>query len=210
MIYSLWFMIYSLWFIIYYSLFNIRYSLFIIHSSFFIIRYSLSIIHYLLFVINYLLFNIYFLLFIQWVSVYLKWWVYLRTLILKGMKYKTSVYGIPISLCCWDNIDQWYCSILKYLNIIGCLNEKSSLWHTNIKKIITILHGARALIQSLHKMISYPSMEKRRKNDSSGDADKAITKIQTGEISQAKAVHKYGIPSWTIAWKCKNKRENVV
>ena len=73
-----------------------------------------------------------------------------------------------------------------------------------------MLHGASALSdQSLLKMMSSPSMKKRRKNYSSDNADKAIKNIETGEISQAKAVREYGIPHRTLARKCKNKRENV-
>ena len=52
-------------------------------------------------------------------------------------------------------------------------------------------------------------MKKRRKNYSSSDVDEAITKIQTGEISQAKAVCKYGIPRQTLVQKCRNKIENL-
>ena len=70
-----------------------------------------------------------------------------------------------------------------------------------------MFHGERALSeQSLLKMISSPSVKKRKNNYSSGDVDEAITKIQTGEILQAKAVCKYGIPRQTLARKCKNKR----
>ena len=73
-----------------------------------------------------------------------------------------------------------------------------------------MFHCVRALSdQSLPKMMSSPSVKKRRKNYSSGDVDEAITKIQTGEISQAKAVREYGILRRTLARKCKNKRENV-
>ena len=52
-------------------------------------------------------------------------------------------------------------------------------------------------------------MKNRSKNYSYGDIDEVITNIQTGEISQAKAVHKYGIPRQTLAHQCKNKIENV-
>ena len=48
--------------------------------------------------------------------------------------------------------------------------------------------------QSLFKMMSSPSVKKKRKNYSSGDLDEAITKIQTGDISQAKVVREYSIP----------------
>ena len=54
-----------------------------------------------------------------------------------------------------------------------------------------MFRGARALSQSLLKMMSSPSVKKTRKNYSSSDVDKATTKIQTGEISQAKAVRAY-------------------
>ena len=77
---------------------------------------------------------------------------------------------------------------MKYCNIIGCLNENSSLWHNNSKKISTMFHGTRALSRSLLKMMPSPSVNMRRNNYSSGDVDKAIAKIQTGEISQAKGV----------------------
>ena len=72
-----------------------------------------------------------------------------------------------------------------------------------------MFHGAHALIQKLLKMVSYPSVKNSRNNYSSGDVDEAITKIQTGEISQTKAVREYGIPCRMIAHKCNNKRENV-
>ena len=58
-------------------------------------------------------------------------------------------------------------------------------------------------------MLFVPSVKKRRKNYSYGDVDEAITKIRTGEISQAKEVHEYGIPRRTLARKCRNKRENL-
>ena len=65
--------------------------------------------------------------------------------------------------------------------------------------------------QSILKIImSSPSVINRRKNYSSGDVDKAITKIQKGDISQAKSVREYGIPCQMLARKCKNKIENVV
>ena len=63
--------------------------------------------------------------------------------------------------------------------------------------------------QSLLKMMSSPYTKKKRNNYSSGGADGSITKIQIGEISQAKAVRKYGIPIRSLAWKCKSKRENM-
>ena len=73
-----------------------------------------------------------------------------------------------------------------------------------------MLHGASALIdQSLLKMMSSPSVKKRRKNYSSFDVDKSITRIKTGEISHAKAVCKYVILRQTLARKFRNKRENV-
>ena len=52
-------------------------------------------------------------------------------------------------------------------------------------------------------------MKKRRNNYSSGDVDEDIKKIQTGEISQDKAVHEYGITRQTLARKYRNKRYNV-
>ena len=52
-----------------------------------------------------------------------------------------------------------------------------------------MFHGERAMSdQSLIKMRSSPSAKNRRKNYSSGDVDKAITKIQTGDISRTKAL----------------------
>ena len=42
--------------------------------------------------------------------------------------------------------------------------------------------------QSLINMMSSPSMKNSRDDYSSGDVDEAITKIHTGEISQARAV----------------------
>ena len=73
-----------------------------------------------------------------------------------------------------------------------------------------MFHGARVMIyQSLLNIMSYPSVKKRSKNHSSGDVDKSIKKIQTGKISQAKAVYEYGIPCQTLARKCKKKRDNV-
>ena len=54
-----------------------------------------------------------------------------------------------------------------------------------------------------------PSVKKRRNNYSSGDVDEDIKKIQTGEISQDKAVHEYGITRQTLARKYRNKRYNV-
>ena len=59
-------------------------------------------------------------------------------------------------------------------------------------------------------MVSSPSAKKRRKNYYSGEIDKSITNIQTRKISQAKSVHKYGIPRQTLEYKCKNKTENVL
>ena len=58
-------------------------------------------------------------------------------------------------------------------------------------------------------MVSSPSVKNMRKNYSSGDVDKSVTEIQTGDISQAKAVLKYGIPRQMLAHKCKNRRNNV-
>ena len=73
-----------------------------------------------------------------------------------------------------------------------------------------MFHGAWSLSYlSLLKMISSPSVRKRKKNYSLGDIDEAITNIQTGDISQEKAVCEYGIPRRTLARKCKNKIENV-
>ena len=73
-----------------------------------------------------------------------------------------------------------------------------------------MFNGARNLSdQSLTKMMSSPYVKNRRNNYSSSDVDKSITRIQTGEISQAKSIRKYGIPRQTLAQKCKNKRENV-
>ena len=73
-----------------------------------------------------------------------------------------------------------------------------------------MFHGACTLSdQSLLKMVPSPSLKKRRKNYSSGDVGEAITKIQTGEILQVKAVLVYGIQHLTLARKCKNKLENV-
>ena len=73
-----------------------------------------------------------------------------------------------------------------------------------------MFRGARALIdQSLPNMMSSTSMKKRRKNYSSSDTDEAITKIQTGEISQAKSVHEYVIPCQILVRKCNNKRYNL-
>ena len=73
-----------------------------------------------------------------------------------------------------------------------------------------MFHCACALIdQSLLKMMYSSSIKNRRNNYSSDDVDKAITKIQTGDVSQAKVVCKYGIQRRTLAGKCKNKVENV-
>ena len=73
-----------------------------------------------------------------------------------------------------------------------------------------MFHGVRELSdQSLLNMMTYPSVKNRRNNYSSGDADEATTNIQTGEISQAKAVRKYGIRLQTLAQKYRNKIENV-
>ena len=72
-----------------------------------------------------------------------------------------------------------------------------------------MFHGVRALSQPLLKMMPSPSVKNRRKNHSYGDVDIAITKIQTGEITQAKAVHKYLILRRILERKCKNKRDNV-
>ena len=58
-------------------------------------------------------------------------------------------------------------------------------------------------------MMSYTPVKNSRNGYYSSDIDGAITKIQTGEISKAKALCKYGIPRQTLAGKCKNKRENV-
>ena len=58
-------------------------------------------------------------------------------------------------------------------------------------------------------MVSYPSVKKRMHNSSSGDFVKSITKIQTREISQAKAFFKYGTPRQTLAQKCNEKIDNV-
>ena len=122
---------------------------------------------------------------------------------------KTSVHGTYNSLWHEGNIDQWYLSIPKYCNIIGCLNKNIILWHTNNNKIRTTFHGAHAMSHSLLKIISYPSVKKRRKNYSSADIDKAITNIQAGDITRTKAVCGYGIPRQTLARKCKNEKENV-
>ena len=74
-----------------------------------------------------------------------------------------------------------------------------------------MFHGVRALSdQSLINIMYSPSVKKRRDNYSSGDVDEAITKIQTGDISQEKAVHGYGIPRQMLAQKYNNKRDNVV
>ena len=72
-----------------------------------------------------------------------------------------------------------------------------------------MFHGACTLSQTLLEMISSPSVKKRRENNSYGDAYKAITKIETGEISHMKEVRGHGILRQTMAQKCKNKRENV-
>ena len=73
-----------------------------------------------------------------------------------------------------------------------------------------MFHGVRELSdQSLLNMMTYPSVKNRRNNYSSGDADEATTNIQTGEISQAKAVREYGIRLQTLARKYRNKLENV-
>ena len=63
--------------------------------------------------------------------------------------------------------------------------------------------------RSLIKMMSYPSVKNKNKNYSSGDVYKAIKKIKTGEISQAKSIHKYGILQKTLAIKCKKERDNL-
>ena len=52
-------------------------------------------------------------------------------------------------------------------------------------------------------------MKKRRKNYSPGDVGKVITKIQTGDISQAKSFCEYIIPRRNLARKCKKKIYNV-
>ena len=65
-----------------------------------------------------------------------------------------------------------------------------------------------ALSQTLLKMVSSPSVKKRRKNCSSVEVDESITNIQTGYISQVKAVCEYGITRQTLLLKCENKREN--
>ena len=73
-----------------------------------------------------------------------------------------------------------------------------------------MFHGACALSDhSLVKMISSLSVKNKRKNYSSGDVDKSITKIETGDISQARAVRKYGITHQKLAWKCNKNIENV-
>ena len=73
-----------------------------------------------------------------------------------------------------------------------------------------LFHGAHTLIdQSLLKMMSSPSVKKKSKNYYSDDIGKDITEIQTEDISQAKSVHEYSIPLQILAWKFKNKRENV-
>ena len=60
--------------------------------------------------------------------------------------------------------------------------------------------------QSIISMMSYPSAKNKRKNYSYSDIDEAIKKIDTGDISQAKAVHGYGIMYQTLERKCRNKR----
>ena len=73
-----------------------------------------------------------------------------------------------------------------------------------------MFHGAHALsYQSLLKMMSSPSVKNRIDNYFSSDVDETITDIQTGEISQAKAVCEYVISRQLLAQKCKNKIENV-
>ena len=57
-----------------------------------------------------------------------------------------------------------------------------------------MIHGVHALnYQSLLNMMSSPSVKNMSKNYPSSDVDEAITNIQTGDISQAKAVREYGI-----------------
>ena len=72
-----------------------------------------------------------------------------------------------------------------------------------------MFHCAHALIQSLLNLMFSLSVKRRSNNYSSGDIDKDTTKIQTGDISQLKAVREYVIPGWTLARKCNNKIENV-
>ena len=96
-----------------------------------------------------------------------------------------------------------YSEILQYY---WFLKKNSSWWHTDSKKIRTMFHGACALsYQSIIKMMFSPSVKKRRKNYYSGDFDEAITNIQTGDISQEKAVFEYGLPHQMLAQKCKKK-----
>ena len=57
--------------------------------------------------------------------------------------------------------------------------------------------------------MSAPST-KRRKNYTLCDIDEAISKVKTGEISQAKAVLDYRIPHQNLSIFCKNKIDNVI
>ena len=54
--------------------------------------------------------------------------------------------------------------------------------------LANMFHGVCALSQTILKMMFYCSVKKKTKNNSSSDVDKAITKIQTGDISQVKEV----------------------
>ena len=86
-----------------------------------------------------------------------------------------------------------YVTWVIYTNDITVL--LNTLYHTDSNKIRTISHGARVLSdQSLLNMMSFTSVKKRRKNYYFVYVEEAITEIQTGNISQAKPVRKYGIP----------------
>ena len=63
--------------------------------------------------------------------------------------------------------------------------------------------------QYLLMNMSSTCVNKKWKNYSSGEIDKYITNIQTWYISQAKEVHKYGIPRLMLVNKYKKKIENV-
>ena len=72
-----------------------------------------------------------------------------------------------------------------------------------------MFYGAHSEWSVTYQDYSVSLREKKRKNYSSSDVDEDITKIQTGEISQAKDVCKYGILCQTLVRTFKNKTEKV-
>ena len=95
----------------------------------------------------------------------------------------------------------------EILLIIGCLRLNIRLWNTDNKTLRSMVHPPR--YQSLLKMMSYLSMETKRKNYSSSDFDKSITKIKAGDISQEKSVSEYVNPRPILERTFKMKMDNV-